>query len=115
MAYLTSEQLPKALVQLQRECELRWYVMDASGAPSNWSREELSFRRLVVSMSELVKGLQASASFEAVLDLSSEDNTALKLRYLQTYRFWAITESRDDVQKLLEQYRLSPVADDGNN
>ncbi len=66
-------------------------------------------------MSDSMKGLQASASFEAVLDLSSDDNTALKLRYLQTCEFWAIKESRDDVQKLLDKYRVSPVADDGSN
>ena len=115
MAYPTPEQLHKALVQLQRECELRWYIMDASRAPSNWSREELSFRGLVVSMSKLINELQASASFEAVLDLSSEDNTVLKIHYIQACEFWAITESRDDVQKLLDQYRVSPVADDGSN
>jgi hypothetical protein len=112
MAYLTPEQLHKALVQLQRECELRWYIMDASRAPSNWSREEVSFRGLVLSMSELVQGL---ASFEAVLDLSSEDNTALETQYIQTCAFWASSAKRHDVQKLLDQYRVNPVADDGSN
>ncbi|MDX1987067.1 MAG: hypothetical protein SFV17_10315 [Candidatus Obscuribacter sp.] len=106
MANLTSEQLSRALVQLQRECELRWYVMDASSAPSNWSAEEYSFRRLVVSMSEWVRGLQESAAFEPVLALASEDNTAVKVRYLQLCEFWAIAESCDEVRNLLDQYRL---------